>query len=166
MAQSNPNKLTYPVNQIVTRTAAVQLNPTVTPSSAYASNNCVGGLLTFNGIAGPQQSGIVQNLHVNIKSVQAGGFKFYLFNNNPGSTTIRDKANTSINAADIPSLIGVYTLGTADNSLGTTTIQVLDNIGKAFTASTPNLYGQLMTTGTPTYATSSDVFVTLTVLQD
>ena len=49
MAQSNPNKLTYPVSQIVTRTASVQLNPTVN-TSAYTANNTVGGLLTFPGI--------------------------------------------------------------------------------------------------------------------
>lgn len=166
MAQSNPNKLTYPVNQVVTRTASVTLIPTITASSAYASNNCVGGKLTFANIAGSQQSGVVQSIHVATKSVQTGGYKFYLFNNNPGSTTFTDKANTSINAADIPSLIGVYTLGSADNSLGTVTIQVLDNIGKAFVATTPNLYGELMTTGTPTYASASDVIITLTVMQD
>jgi hypothetical protein len=165
MTQSNPNKLTYPVNQIVTRTASVQLNPTVN-TSAYVANNTVGGLLTFPGIAGPQQSGIVQSIHVNAKSVQTTGYKFYLFNSKPGTTTVTDRANTAINAADIPSYIGVYTLGAADTSLGTATINILDNIGKSFVASTPNLYGILTVNATPTYTTTSDVFVTLTVLQD
>jgi hypothetical protein len=103
---------------------------------------------------------------VNAKSVQTTGYKFYLFNKNPGATTVTDRANTAINAADIPSYIGVYTLGAADTSLGTATINILDNIGKAFVASTPNLYAILTTSATPTYTSTSDLFVTLTVLQD
>jgi hypothetical protein len=60
----------------------------------------------------------------------------------------------------------VYTLGAADTSLGTATINILDNIGKSFVASTPNLYGILTVNSTPTYTSTADVFVTLTVLQD
>jgi hypothetical protein len=143
----------------------VQLIPTITASSAYVANNSVGGKLTFANVAGAQQSGIIQNITVASKSAQTTGYKLYIFTGNPTVTTIADKATPALSNTDLPYLMDVFTLGSSDSTLGPT-INVLDNIGRAFVSQNQNLYGILVTNATPTYTTSTDIFVTLTVLQD
>ena len=141
-------------------------SPTVTASSAYTLNNQVGGLLTFASATGPLLSGILQSIRVTSKSVQTTGLKLYFFTTNPTNSTWTDKTAPAINAADIPFLAGEYTLGGADSGLGTHTIWNLDGIGKAFASATSTLYGILVTTGTPTFASTSDISVTISVLKD
>ena len=159
------NQTTAPQTFVVTRTAQVTVPLTVTASSAYVANNSVGGLIRFRNITGPQQSGIVQNVTVLSQSVQTTGYKLYLFNDIPGSTTVADKATPSLNAVDLSKLLDVITLGTADSTLGKT-INITNNIGRGFNTTTQALYGILVTSGTPTYTAATDVTIILTVLQD
>ena len=165
MPAFQPNQTTAPQTFVVTRTAQVTVPLTVTASSAYVANNSVGGLIRFRNITGPQQSGIVQNVTVLSQSVQTTGYKLYLFNDIPGSTTVADKATPSLNAVDLPKLLNVITLVSADSTIGKT-INVTNGIGVGFITTTQTLYGVLVTTGTPTYTSTTDVSVTLTVLQD
>lgn len=155
----------YPTHNIITRTVQIVLNPTVTASSAYAAGNSVGGLLKFTNIAGPQKSGVIQSFFVNCKTAQTTTFKLYVFNALPAFTTITNKATPSLNANDVPYLIGVYTTGSSDSTL-TATINLLDAIGKSFTSYSSDLYGILVCVSTPTFNAASDVFVGLSVLQD
>ena len=166
MSALNPiPQSSYPTHQILTRTNTVILQPLVTASSAYTANNCVGGRLIFPNIFGAQQSGIVQNITVTCRTTQSTGYKLYIFSDNPSNTTITDKATPTLNALDVPKLVDVITLGTADSTL-TPTINVTDNIGRAIVSPTPNLYAILLTTATPTYTAITDLFVSITVLQD
>ncbi len=166
MSVLNPNlQTTYPAHHVMTRTAQVQLNPLVTASSAYTALNCVGGKLVFANVAGPQQSGVVQSVTVTCKTTQTTGYKLYIFTGNPGTMTITDKATPTTSNNDLPYLMDVITLGSVDSSL-TGSINVTDNIGRAFVSQDQNLYGILVTNATPTYTATRDVFVTLTVLQD
>jgi hypothetical protein len=166
MSVLNPNpQTTYPAHHVMTRTAQVQLNPLITASSAYVANNSVGGKLTFANIAGPQQSGVIQNVTVTCKTAQTTGYKLYIFTGNPGTMTITDKATPTTSNTDLPYLMDVITLGSVDSTL-TGSINVADNIGRAFVSQDQNLYGILVTNATPTYTATRDVFVTLTVLQD
>lgn len=156
---------TAPQSLVLTRTAQVSVPLTVTASSAYTANNSVGGLIRFSSITGPQQSGVVQNLTVQCKSAQTTGYKLYLFNDNPSNTTIADKATPTLSAVDLPKLLDVITLGSSDSTLGPT-LNVTDNIGRAFTAPSTTLYAILITTSTPTYSLASDVSIVLSVMQD
>lgn len=165
MPAFQPNQTTAPQTFVVTRTAQVTVPLTVTASSAYVANNSVGGLIRFRNITGPQQSGIVQNVTVLSQSVQTSGYKLYLFNDAPGSTTVTDKTTPSLNAVDLPKLLNVITLVSADSTIGKT-IHVTNGIGVGFITTTQTLYGVLVTTGTPTYTSTTDISVTLTVLQD
>ena len=116
MAVFQPNQTSGPgpQNFVYTRTAQVTVPLTVTASSAYVANNSVGGLIKFNGITGPQQSGVVQSLTVQCQSSQTTGYKLYLFNDLPSSTTISDKATPSLSALDLPKLVTVVTLGSSE----------------------------------------------------
>lgn len=148
-----------------TATTQVQVNPTIT-ASGYTAGFVVGGKLTFaNAVRGT--SGVLQSITITSKSVNAGsGYKFYLFTTNPTNSTWTDHAAPAINAADIPFLMDEFALPSSDSGLGTATLNVSDNLGRAFNAASSSLYGILVCTSANTYASTSDVFVTLTVLND
>jgi hypothetical protein len=156
--------------------ASVSVTPVVTASSAYTAGNQVGGLLTFNGALNQLGQAILQSVTISTKSVQTTGFKLYVFTANPTNTTWADKTTPSIAAADLPALAGYVTLSTSDSGLGTMSVYELDGIAKAIanadlntsqvtqTSSGEPLYGILVTTGTPTFASTSDLTVTVSTL--
>lgn len=144
--------------------------PSVTPSvtaGAYVAGNVVGGLMTFaNAFAG--SSGVLQSIIIKCKSVQSATFKLYLFSQQPTNTTWTDKTAPAINVNDLPFLIDVFIFAAPDSGLGTMTIYTQDGLGKALsnTAGGTQLFGILVTTGTPTFASTSDVSVALGIIQD
>ena len=148
------------------RTSRVSVTPTVTASSAYTAGNEVGGLMTFASVFGSADSGIVQSIRIKCLTVQTTGFKLYLFNANPTNSTWTDKSAPSINAADIPYLIGQWTLSSPDSGLGTETAWTIDGVGASVVSTTTGLYGVMVATGTPTFGSTSDCAVSLHTLQD
>ncbi|PUE09002.1 hypothetical protein B9Z51_08700 [Limnohabitans sp. T6-5] len=148
-------------------TSQVQVVPTVTSASAYAAGNIVGGLLTFaNAVQGTVLSGVLESVTLAIKSTQTASFKLYLLSAAP-ATTFTDKTAPAIGTLDAAKLLDVVTLSGADSGLGAnTTLYVADNIGKSLVLAGTSLFGVLVTTGTPTFTTTSDVIVTVSVLKD
>lgn len=143
----------------------VAVTPTIS-TSAYSAGNVVGGKLQFQNVFGPAFSGRLTDILVKCKSVQTTVYKLYLFSQNPSNSTWTDKAAPAINAADIPFLLGVFTLGASDSGLGTETTNQLDNINAIIRSVDQNLYGILTCVATPTYASTSDVTVSIRVRKD
>ena len=148
------------------RTSNVTVTPTVTASSAYTAAYQVGGLLTFANAFDAANSGVLESIFVGSKSVQTTGYKLYLFGSQPTATTWTDKTAPAINAADLPYLLGEWTLGASDSGLGTHTINQLDGIGASITGSSSTLYGVLVCANTPTYTSTSDVSVSIRIMKD
>ncbi len=142
-------------------------NPVGSVSPAYSAGDVVGGVLSFAS-ALPAFSGgvgLLQSIKITCKSVQTAGFKLYLFSANPSNTTWTDNAAPNMNVADLPNLLGVYSLTGNDSGLGTMTIYNLDGIGKVVNVnSSTTLYGVLVTTGTPTLTSTTDISVALGIL--
>ena len=154
------------IGSVLGRTSKVAVTPTVTASSAYAAGNEVGGLMTFANVFDAANSGILQSITVKCLSVQTTPLNLYLFTTNPTNSTWTDKTGPAINAADIPYMRGPFTFGYPDSGLGTCTIWELDAIAAAIVASSTSLYGILTCTATPTFASTSGITVSLTVLKD
>lgn len=152
------------IGGILGRTIEVSATPTVTSGSAYASGDVIGGKLTFaNAVDAVDGCGVLSSVRIACKSVQTAGLKLYLFSGDPSNTTWTDDAAAAIDAADIPALIGVYSL-TPDSGLGTHTLYKTDAIGEAFKVpSGTSLFGVLITTGAPNFASTSDITVALTI---
>lgn len=152
--------------QIGGKTFSVTINPTVTASSAYTTGNCVGGLLTFPGLFDfPAQSGILYAATINCKSVQTCQFFLVPFRQKP-TTTFTDKSAPSIAAADIALPTDTLTFASPFSGLGTHTIWPVDAIGNALVSATKDLYAVLTVSGTPTFTSASDLFITMTALVD
>ena len=148
-------------------TTIATATPVVSTSPSYSANDQVGGLLAFTGaarVAGG--SGVIHSVTITDKAKQDATLDLYLFDSNPTSTTFTDNAALTINAADLIKSIGVIRVSTyqdvATNSVGGTT-----STGVPFKlVSGTTLYGALVTRGTPTYASTSDLQVRLGILQD
>lgn len=150
---------------VLGQSSVVSVSPT-NSASAYSAGNVVGGKLQFQNVFGPAFSGRLCDILVQCKSVQTTVYKLYLFSQNPSNTTWTDKAAPAINAADIPFLLGVFTLGASDSGLGTETTNQLDNINAVVRSVDQNLYGILTCVATPTYGSTSDLTISLRVRKD
>ena len=150
---------------VYSRTMRVTATPTITASSAYAAGNAAGSMFIMANAFDTPQSGILQSLRIKCGSVQTAGWKVYFFNT-AISSTFTDKAAPSINSADLGAIVGPFSLTSSDSGLGTETTWVLDGIGAAMVSSDTNLRGLLVTTGTPTFASTSDCSVEATILKD
>lgn len=138
--------------------------PTVTASSAYTAGNSVGGLTTLTL---PQTaSGLIQSVSVIVVSGDVNPLSIYIFDANPTSSTFTDKATFSIATADISKLVNktAVTLTPAVGTGVTFSTATLDGYAKPF-ALVGKLYVALTTSGTPTYASITDVRVALNYAQ-
>lgn len=160
-AEAAPLPVAAPINLRATQA------PTITASSAYAAGNVVGALLTFAGMARVAgQGGILQSAILRDKAGQAVSYDLFLFDAAP--TTPTDKTAIGLVAADLAKCIGVVSLsGEALGAASTMGVITASGLGLAFKlTSGTTLYGILVTRGTPTYASTSDVSVDLICLPD
>lgn len=137
---------------------------TVTASSAYASGNAVGGLMTLAGAArisgalgGPGTSGMMQSILVASKSLQTAQIDVVLFNANPTASTCTDKTAFVLAAADFDKVIGAAHV--ADWTAGSTgSFGQAQNMAMPYAlASATTIYACAITRGTPTFASTSDI---------
>lgn len=138
--------------------------PVVTASSAYASGNAVGGLLTFRSIALPNSGGRIEEVTLYAKSAQTAEVDFVWCGlNNPSASTITDKTAVSIAAADFAKCRVIAQL-TNWQSLGTVSVATSGQIASPFSINggVPG-YGFLVTRGAPTFSSTSDLQVSLRV---
>lgn len=145
----------------------VAVNPTVSASPAYASGDVMGGLLTFaNAARVSAGSGLLQSVTLNFKSAQTAATDFvWCGGNNPTGTTLTDNAAVAVAAADYNKCRVIHV--TDCTSLGTPSVCAADNLAFPFSlASGTTGYGFLVTRGTPTLASTSDVEVALRILRN
>lgn len=138
--------------------------PTVS-TTAYASGNVVGSLITFTGAARlAAGSGLIQAASVMSKSAQTAALDLLIFSANPSASTFTDKAAVAINAADLDKLVGVIHL-TDWSALGTASIAQAVGGGLPFKlASGTSIYGVLVARAAITLASTSDLTPSLRII--
>lgn len=140
--------------------------PTVTASAAYSANNVMGSLMTFSNIGlAAGRGGFIQSVTVAFKSAQTAPMDFFWCGaSNPSSSTITDKTNIAIASADFDKCRPIPVSYCASG--GTPSVCAADALAFPFTLSSGTTgYGFLVTRGTPTFASTSDVKLTLRVLR-
>ena len=166
---ANPASLSNPL-PTGRQSTIVSVTPVVTAGLAYGAGNIVGGLLHFqNCFRAAQPTALLQTWGILSKSVQTTAFRLYLFNQNPTHSTWTDKSAPNINAADIPFLIpgaGVFAVSNNDSGLGTVTVYGAGLQFCVIQSASTDLYGILTCTGTPTFASTSDLTIQLGIQQD
>lgn len=142
---------TYALDSIVT--------PTVTASSAYASGNIVGSVMTFaNAARANGGTGMLTSVVLKFQDGQTGAFDLLLFKSLPAGT-YTDKTAVSLTTADNNLLVKVVHIADC-TSTGTTSLCQADGLAKNYsTVSTTSLYGLLVTRATPTFTATNDIQV-------
>lgn len=141
--------------------------PTITASSAYASGNCIGSTITLSKMA---DFGFSTILSVTIldKKDQKSAIDVWMFNQ-PLATPQTDKTAVAITAADLQNCIGHISFLAADYSDGGSTAAVATKFNLWLAAAggvDNNIYAQLVSRGTPTYGSTSDITLRLTAQVD
>lgn len=139
-----------------------QATPVVSASAAYTAGDAVGGKMTFN------VGGNLANLVSLLRSAQVmdlGDQKAALFLMlfNQDFTAIADNAPFAPTDADLRNCIGIITLPAASYAdFGNASVCSLANLNLTVQPSSGDkIFGQMWTSGTPTYAAVDDLIVTL-----
>lgn len=141
----------------------VTATPTITSGVAYATGNCIGGVMTFPALA-DRGFCTIMSLVITDASGQNTPCDLFLFNQSPTAQT--DKAAVSLTAADLLKCIGVVPTVASDYaSAGTGSVAGKTgklNLFLAVGGSVDNnVYGLLVARGPGTYTSTSAVSVSI-----
>jgi hypothetical protein len=148
-------------------TIQLSANPVI-QAALYAAGNSVGGLLTFNnayrGVTNPVT---LQDLIVTDKSGQNAPLTILFFDSNPTNGNYADKTAVTF-GTDFPKIIGKVNVQTTDyDTINAKGIAHIKNISAILVPNaTTTLYAVIVTTGTPTYVSTSDITLKLKLYQD
>lgn len=142
------------------------VTPTVSTTPAYTAKDAIGALMTFSNAArfsgGSCRLDAVQ---IEDKAQQMKDLDLVLFDRSITAPT--DNAVFDPTDAELANCVGVVNIGAGmyadfnDNS-----VAVVNNVGLEIVLNGTDLFGVLVARGTPTFVATTDIVVTLTILQD
>jgi len=159
-----------PMVQPAGRTRRLTLTPTI-DTAAYGTGDSLAGLLTFtNAARGNGGSGIIQSITV-LDRTQAQRAAMDILFFDRSVTVAAANAALAMSVADMATCLGVVSIGPYNTAWAGTplnSISTLTNLGLPYVleASTSSLFAAVAVRGTPTYGTSGDITISLTVMQD
>lgn len=135
-----------------------KVTPTIT-AGAYSANDIVGGRLQFGGL----RHGTLQSITITDAAGLGVDYTLVLFESQP--TDRADNATADIADADLDKIIYHDTLTSSENRQAflDNSYHFLYNLDVPLWTAGGTLWAFLITTGTPTYATTSDITVTLQI---
>ena len=148
-------------------TASLVATPTVSVSPAYSSGDLIGGKLSLaNAIRVAGLGGTITNAILTDKGKQNAAIDIVLFSTDPTNTTFTDNGVLTIADADLINIIGVIPV-TSYASFNDNSVGYINNVAIPFKlASGTTLYACLVSRGTPTYTSTSDLQLTLGIIPD
>lgn len=148
------------------KTKTSKVTPVIS-TSIYASNDAIGGRLDFDLLT-CNNTGIVYSLVITDKAKQASAMELHLFNY--PFTATADNAVYSPDDTEVANYcVGIIPISTTDwLTNANSSIATIKGIALAVsgTEGVSYLYAQLVSKGTPTYTSTSDLTLKITVLQD
>ena len=158
----------YPLQTQAVGTDLDVVVPLTNSTLAYVTGYVVGGVLTLGWVT---RTNISASRLVDVKLViakaDASTYTLYLFDHYPTWSTFNDHATPVINSADWNGLIDVISLTSPNSGLGVHTFYENRVLGEILTpAESRNLFGVLTVTGTPTFANTQSLQITLGFSQD
>ena len=142
--------------------------PITVSTSAYADGDCIGtgGVQTVEAprVTKPSDK-VVHAVHIADKAAQNAALTIVFFKANPGATTFTDNAALDIADADLFEICGEVAV-TADDyvSFATNSCASVTAIGLPVDIDAEIVYFAIRCDGTPTYASASDLQVTINYL--
>ncbi len=152
----------------------ITFTPVVTASSAYSAGNCVGTLFELKGaVLDGSGVALVRSILALSQGTSAAALALVLFSNKPAGT-FTDKTAFNPSAADTLLITAYTTFGGTWHNFGTSSAS--SDIDRDIAAHvvapdalnpgvSTSLWGILYTTGTPTFSTTSDLTVKISLEQ-
>src|SRR5581483_9146543 len=146
----------------------ISVTPTVSASSAYTAGDAVGGKQTLTSAA--RVSGgkpMLESLTIIDKGNQKAALTILFFDADPSAATITDNSAFAW-STDIAKFVGKIDVVTGDyQTIDSKAVATIENLGLILKANgSANLYAAVLTTGTPTYASTSDLIFRYAFLQN
>lgn len=142
--------------------AITTIQQTVTASSAYTAGNAVGGKITLPGlVSGDNRRCAITDVVLIDKANQSVPYDLVFFDSDLAGS-VADKSAFAINASDLSKLLGSLSLSGLSNLGSNGGVINGTNIYKRLTLVGRDAYAVLITRGTPTYASTSDVILRVT----
>lgn len=152
----------------------ISVTPTI-QAAAYVAGDVIGGKLTFsNALQTMVGSGYLVSVTVSDLAAQAVDLDLVVFKSDPSNTTFTENSALDIADADLSKVLTVVNLGSssrfafADNSVHHISSLAVPLQGVSATTSgiSGNLYGVLVSRGAPTFASTSDLTISIGVSRD
>jgi hypothetical protein len=142
------------------------VTPTISTSPAYSLKDAVGGLMTFtNAVRASGGSGTLQAVQIEDKAQQLAALDLVLFDRSITAPT--DNAVFAPSDTELSQCVGHIPFLNADYAdLSTNSVATRLGLGLSFVLNGTDLFGVLVARGTPTYASTTDIVVALTIIQD
>lgn len=140
--------------------------PLTVSTSAYADGDNIGGLLTFTDsrILAPSDK-VVHSITLADKSAQNAPMDVVFFRVSPENTTFTDNAALDINDADLFEIVGTVSIIADDYvQYATNSAATVTAIGLPVDSKKTAVYIALVSRGTPTYTSISDLQLTVNYL--
>lgn len=139
-------------------TTVARAQPTCTASSAYSTGNNVGGLITLTNFFRAAGTGILESIILADSSNQSAAMSVLIFTGTPvgqAGFAATDKVAFTFGNA-ILLLEGIVNIGATDYTvINSTAIAMKTGLGIAIRGTGQAFYAALVTTGTPTWATTT-----------
>lgn len=155
------------------RGTVVKISATpVIDTNIYAAGDAVGGILTFsNAIIKASKSAKIESVLITDKGAQSAVLSLTLFATSPSSSTVTNNAALDVADADLDKIIGRVAIAAADYTVFNTNDNSIAYVQTAVPlfndADSYDIYGVLrITSGTPTWTSTSDLVVNLFIRQD
>lgn len=151
--------------------STVVLTPTCTvTASAYSAGNNVGGKLTLTGaLRTINGTGLLESISITDHANQKAPLDIVIFSANPAATFTDKSAFPTLSAADDALILGRVSIAVTDYvTVGGSAMASIRGLGLvlAGTDSSTSLYMAINTSGTPTFAATSDLKVAMGILRD
>lgn len=143
----------------------LQVTPAIS-TGVYAAKDAVGALMTFaNAARSSGGSGIVQAVQIEDKGQQLAALDLVLFDRSITAPT--DNAIFAPTDTELGYCVGVVPILAGDYAdLSTNAVANRSGLGLEFVLNGTDLFGVLVARGTPTYTSTGDLVVSLSILQD
>lgn len=143
---------------------SVAVTPVIS-TGAYAAGDNIGGLMKFKGAdLNGFDKGYIQSLILADNDVEDAIIDLIFYSSDPSGSTFTDNAAQTIVDADLKKIIGSVTVSAyvdfAANSVTTKT-----GLAMAFDK-TDAIYCSMVMRSTPTYTATTDITITLLVMED
>ena len=143
----------------------------VVDTSAYATGDFIGAdVLTFPDLALQltesvgQRGGLIQSIMVVDKASQDANLEIIIFSSDPAATTFSDNDALDIDDADLAKIIAIIPI-TAYHDFVDNSVATVSGLAIPFITDTGNdLFVAIVSRGAPTYVATSDVIITIGVV--